>query len=110
MMDKKGITKRQFWIQMAPAFFYVALGALWIIDGIKDRKTIHWVLGALFLVLAIVLIVSLIIQRERYPIEDEDLDNQVTRNFKDGMKGMGVFYGIIALAFLLAFGLVYLLS
>lgn len=109
-MDKKGITRRQFWIQMVPTFFYVALGVLWIVDGIQDRKTVHWALGTLFLVLAIVMIVSLIIQRKRHPIEDAELDKQVTRNFKDGMKGMGIFYGLIALAFLLAFGLVFLLS
>ena len=109
-MDQKGITKRQFWIQMIPAFFYILLAGFWIANGILDGETIQWVLGSIFLVLSITMVIHLIIQRKHHLIEDAQLDEMAARNMKDGMKGMGIFYGIITVAFLVAFGLAALLS
>lgn len=104
-MDQKGITKKQFWIQMFPAVFYLLLAGFWIISGIVEGEAIHWAFGAVFLVLALILVVSLIIQRKRHLIDDAQLDEQATHNFKESMKGMGIVYGIIAFGFLIAFGI-----
>ena len=54
--------------------------------------------------------IYLIIQRKRYPIEDAQLDEQVGENFKTGMSGMGIVLGFITAAFLIAFGIAFLLK
>ena len=109
-MEKKGITKKQFWIQMFPAALYVLLAVFWIVSGIQEKDNIHLVFGAVFLALSVTMLVSLLIQRKRHLIEDAQADAEASRNFKDGMKGMGIVYAIIALGFLLAFGLAWILS
>ena len=55
-------------------------------------------------------LVFLIIRRRRYPVENEELDRLAVRTFKDGALGMGIVLGIIALALLIAFGIVFLLK
>ena len=105
-MDNKGITKRQFWIQMSSAGFNVLLGIYWIVWGIASKKSYMWIFGIIFLLLASGLIISLVIQLKRHRIEDPKLDEEATRNFKDGLKGSGIVIGIIIIFFLFAFGLV----
>ena len=46
----------------------------------------------------------------RYPLNNEELDKQIGENFKSGMTGIGITFGIITVGFLLAFGLVALLK
>ena len=105
-MDNKGITKRQFWIQMVSAGFNVLLGLYWIIWGITSKESYMWIFGIVFLILASVLVISLVNQLKRHRIEDPKLDEEVTRNFKEGMKGAGIVIGLLVFFFLFAFGLV----
>ena len=109
-MDNKGITKRQFWIQMTSAGFNVLLGIYWTVWGIVTKKSFMWIFGIVFLVMAAALVVSLVIQLKRHRIEDPKLDEEVTHNFKEGMKGSGIVIGLLVLFFLLAFGLAALLK
>jgi len=109
-MDKKGLTKNQFWIQMVPAFLYILLSIYWIISGIINKKAFWWIMGVLFLAITIGLIVALVIQRKRFPINDATLDEKVASDFKENMKAIGIIYAIIAGSFLLAFGLVAILK
>ena len=108
-MDNKGITKKQFWLQMSSAGFNVLLGNYWIVWGIASKKSYMWIFGIIFLILASALVISLVIQLKRHRIEDPKLDEEATQNFKDGLKGSGIVIGIIVFFFLFAFGLVALL-
>lgn len=109
-MEQKGLTKKQFWVQMTPNFFYAGLAAVWLCDGIERRQIWLVVAGIAYLLLVIAMVVSLIIRRKRYPIEDEDADRQATKALKDGAVGMGDVMGIITVGFLLAFGLATILK
>ncbi len=109
-MEQKGLTKKQFWVQMAPFFLYAVMGIYWLIIGIVEGKTLHWVFGAVYLALVVAIIVTQVIKRRKHPVEDPELDEQVMTNFKDGMKGMGIVMGFITVGFLIAFGLAALLK
>ena len=104
-MDNKGITKKQLRIQIASASFNLILGLFWLIWGLREKNTWMWIIGALFILLTAGFITSLVVQRRHYPMEDEELDKRITRNLKDGLLALGIFFGIIAFVFLLAFGL-----
>lgn len=109
-MEKKGLTKKQFWVQMAPTFFYLALAVDWLVMSIEEHKIWMIVFTVAYLVLVIAMIVSLIIRRKRHPIEDEEADRQAVGALKDGALGMGIVVGIITVGFLLAFGIAALLT
>lgn len=109
-MGQKGLTKKQFWVQMTPVFFYLAMGVSWLIMGIEERKPFVWIAGLAYLLFVIGMAVSLIIRRMRHPIEDEEGDKQAVGALKDGALGMGIVVAIITVGFLLAFGLVSLLK
>ncbi len=109
-MDDKGITKRQFWIQMTSAGFNVLLGIYWIVWGIVSKESYMWIFGIIFLILAAMMAVSLIIRLKHHRIENPKLDEEATQNLKDGLKGSGIVIGIIFIFFLFAFGLVALLK
>lgn len=109
-MEQKGLTKKQFWVQMTPIFFYLAMGISWLIMGLEERKPILWISGIVYLAFVIGMAVWLIIKRKRHPITDEEGDKQAVGALKDGALGMGIVVAIITVGFLLAFGLVYLLK
>lgn len=109
-MEKKGLTKKQFWIQMAMVIFWELYAAYWIIEGIVTKSPFRWIAGAVFGLLYLGFAIYLIYLRKRYPIEDARLDQQVGENFHTGMKGMGIVLGFITVAFLIAFGLAALLK
>lgn len=109
-MAQKGLTKKQFWIQMIMVIFWELYAAYWIIDGIVTKSSLRWMAGALFGLLYLAFAIYLIYQRKRYPIEDAQLDEQVGENFKTGMTGMGIVLGFITAAFLIAFGIAFLLK
>ena len=109
-MDNKGITKRQFWIQMSSAGFNVLLGIYWIVWGIVEKKSYMWIFGIVFLARAAALVISLVIRLKRHRVEDPKLDEEVTHSFKEGLKGSGIVIGIIIVFFLLAFGMAALLK
>ena len=105
-MENKGITKKQLRIQIASMSFNMLMGFFWFIWGLLEKNTWMWVLGILFILLTAASITSLVVQRRRYPLEDEEVDKRITRDFKDGLIALGIFFGTIALALLLAFGLI----
>lgn len=81
-MAQKGLTKKQFWIQMIMVIFWELYAAYWIIDGIVAKSSLRWMAGAVFGLLYLAFAIYLIFQRKRYPIEDAQLDEQVGENFK----------------------------
>ena len=109
-MAQKGLTKKQFWIQMIMVIFWELYAADWIIYGIVTKTSSRWIMGAVFGLLYLACAIYLIYQRKRYPIEDAQLDAQVGENFKTGMTGMGIVLGFITAAFLIAFGIAFLLK
>ena len=103
-MEKKGITKKQFWIQMISPVINLALGIMWLIMGINgdgDYHLLSLILGPLFIVLSVVLICSMIVQRRRHPIEDASVDKEVS----EGLKAGGIAFLLLALGFLFAIGM-----
>lgn len=109
-MEQKGITKKQFILQTASTYINLLLGVYWIVTGIQEHRPFTWISGIVFIGLSLALIISMYIQWRRHPVVDEELDRQITRDLKENMKGMGIFFGVIAFGFLLAFGLVLILT
>lgn len=109
-MAKKGLTKKQFWIQMFPMAFFMLLAVYWIVRGVCHESAVEWILGALYFVLNVSNTIYLIIQRKRYPVDDPQLDEQAVDNFKTGLKGMGIVLAFIAFGFLIAIGLAAILK
>lgn len=87
-MEKKGITKKQFWVQMYMVIFWVLYATFMIVNNVQDGDTVGWVLGTVIGVFYLSYGIYLIYLRKRYPVEDAHLDKQVGENFKTGMKGM----------------------
>jgi len=104
-MEKKGITKKQFWLQMYMVIFWVLYATFMIVNNVQDGDTVGWVLGTVVGVFYLSYGIYLIYLRKRYPVEDAQLDKQVGENFKTGMKGMGIVMGIISAGFLIAFAI-----
>ena len=109
-MRKKGLTRKQFWSQMTPFIFFLPLGVNWLLEGISLKKTVLWILGALYLAVVIGMIVWLIVHRTKYPVEDIKMDEQMTKDFKDGMKAFAIVFGTITLGLLITFALIALLN
>lgn len=105
-MEQKGLTKKQFRIQLISPIINLALGVLWLTMGVEDDGVglFSIIIGSLFIVISIFLICSLIVQRRRHPIEDASVDKEVT----EGLKAGGLALLLIAVGFLLAIGLVFL--
>ncbi|MBR6416988.1 MAG: hypothetical protein IKS22_12940 [Bacteroidales bacterium] len=80
-------------------------------DGIDEGlDTVRIVLWIFMLVLSLVGCGYTLWQRKHYPNEDPAADELIAENAKTGMKGMGIFFGIITVAFLLAILLAVLLK
>ena len=97
-MAQKGLTKKQFWIQMFPMAFFMLLAVYWIVRGVFHESAVEWIIGALYCVLI------------RHPVEDQELDEQALDNFKTGLKGMGIVFAFITVGFLIAIGLAAIMS
>jgi len=109
-MAQKGLTKKQFQIQMASMAIFVLLAVYWIVRGVCHESAVEWILGALYFVLIVSNTIYLIIQRKRYPVDDPLLDEQAVDNFKTGLKGMGIVFAFITFGFLIAIGLAAIMS
>jgi Ca2+/Na+ antiporter len=109
-MKQNGLTKKQFQIQMVTMAIYMLLAVYWIVSGLRSNSLFQWILGAVYLAFIAAYTVYLIIQRKRHPVEDPELDRQAVENFKTGSKGMALVLAIIAVGFMIAFGLVALLK
>ena len=105
-MDNKGITKKQFRTQLVLYCLYVLLSVSWIGMGVSDGSKLMIILGSLYGAFVIGAIIALIIQRKRNPVENTELDKQMAK----GMKGAGIMLGILAIGFLIAFGLAAILK
>lgn len=110
LMKNKGLTKKQLRIQLAPFVLYILMGVMWVVMGINDGSRFILIAGAAYLAFSLISAASMVIQRKRHPIEDPELDATLTKNFKTGLKGGGLVFGIIAIGFLIAFGLAALLK
>lgn len=104
-MAQKGITKKQFWIQMVPAFAYLVLAVYWLVSGLQKGRSFEWIIGLVLLVLTLIMMLFLILERKRNPIENAQLDEQATRSFKDGILALGIICGSIAFGLIVAFAL-----
>ena len=109
-MEQKGLTKKQFQIQMVSMALYTLLAVYWIVSGAHSGDTFQWILGAVYLAFIIAYSVYLIIHYKRHPVEDPELDRKAVENFKTGTKGMALVLAIIAIGFMIAFGLAALLK
>ena len=109
-MEQKGLTKKQFQIQMANMALYALLALYWTVSGVCHNRTFEWIFGAAYLAFIVAYIVYLVIQRKKHPVEDPELDRQVVENFKTSTKGMAIVFAFIAVGFLIAIGLASLLS
>lgn len=105
-MGNTGITKKQFRTQLVIYCVYVLLSVSWIGMGVDDGSKLMIILGSLYGVFVIGAIIALIIQRKRNPVENPELDKQMAQ----GMKGSGIMLGILAIGFLIAFGLAAILK
>ena len=109
-MEQKGLTKKQFQIQMVSLALYTLMAVYWIVSGAHSGDTFLWILGAVYLAFIIAYSVYLIIHYKRHPVEDPELDRKAVENFKTGTKGMALVLAIIAIGFMIAFGLAALLK
>lgn len=100
-MDNKGITKKQFRAQMVMYCIYLLMAAVWTYMGISDGSLFMAILGGLYFVFVVVALVLLVRQRKLHTVENPEVDKQMVK----GMKGSAIMLGILALGFLLAFGL-----
>lgn len=103
-MEQKGITRKQFWIQMISPLINLALGVMWLIMGINGDGEYHLlslIIGPLFIVLSVIMICSLIVQRRRHPIEDAVVDKEAT----EGLKAGGLALLLLIIGFLIAIGM-----
>jgi len=66
-MEKKGLTKKQFWMQMTPNIFFLPLGVNWLLEGISLKKPIVWIAAILYLAVVLGLIAYLIVYRKSIP-------------------------------------------
>ena len=104
-MDNKGITKKQFWVQMFSTGCNLLLGIMWTVWGILSKKAYMWIVGILFLALSVPMVISLVNRLKHHRIEDPKQDEEDMQNVKDVLKSMGLFFGLIAFSVLLVFGL-----
>lgn len=104
-MDQKGVTKNQFLLQASSCIINMLLGVFWLVRGIQEQRTAYWILGLVFIATTLAILIALFIQFRHHPLVYEELDGQIVKN----TKGMGLFVGLVALGFLLAFGMVVLL-
>ncbi|MBQ9477863.1 MAG: hypothetical protein IJU63_08790 [Bacteroidales bacterium] len=109
-MDKKGLTKKQFILQTASSYITLLMGVFYLVTGLQEKKPGMWIPGIVLIAICLGLFLTLFIQWRRHPVVDEELDRKLMRNFKEGMKGSAIVFGIIVLGFLLAIGLALLLT
>ena len=111
VMGDKGLTKKQFWLQITPHCINVLLGASFIFmsldsGDIRSLNVFRLILGGVFIVISVICIVTLIIQRRRHLIVDAEKDMQVDESIKSGL----LFLIFLAGAVLLIVGLILLFT
>jgi uncharacterized membrane protein len=108
-MENKGLTKKQFWLQIVPHSTNALLGAFFLYKGFDAEKTVslkvfNWVAGGAFIIISAICIVALIIRRRRHLIEDAEMDKEAGESIKSVtlflifMLGVAMFIaGLVAL-------------
>ena len=86
-MGYKGITKKQFWLQIIPHCTNALLGAYFFYRGfdseeVMSLKVFDWVLGGIFIIVSLICLVALVIRRRRRLIEDAGSDKEVVESVK----------------------------
>ena len=86
-MGYKGITKKQFWLQIIPHCTNALLGAYFYYRGfdseeVMSLKVFDWVLGGIFIIVSLICLVALFIRRRRHLIEDAGSDKEVVESVK----------------------------
>ena len=86
-MGYKGITKKQFWLQIVPHCTNALLGAFFLYKGFDAEKAMSlkvfdWVLGGIFIIVSLICLVALFIRRRRHLIEDAGSDKEVVESVK----------------------------
>ena len=114
-MKHQPITAKQAKYTVIFCSFYAVMALLQLVlafaDGIDEGlDTVRIALWIFMLVLSLVGCGYTLWQRKHYPNEDPAADELIAENAKTGMKGMGIFFGIITVAFLLAILLAVLLK
>ncbi|MCR4844009.1 MAG: hypothetical protein K5843_03330 [Bacteroidales bacterium] len=102
----KGITKKQFYIQIITVLVQLVIGVFWIVNGIIVEKAVSWILGTIILVSAIIMILAIVFQYRKNPMDDAVLSKQSQL----AINGMAMLSGLIGLGCLLAFLFASLLS
>jgi len=95
----KGITKKQFYIQLITALVQLGLGIFWLISGVASKVPVPLILGTIILISAIIMIVTIVMERRNHYIEDSRLSKQ----YQIAMNGMAMLSGLIGLGCILAF-------
>ena len=98
-MENKGITKKQFWLQIIPHCTNALLGAFFFYKGFEPEevmslKVFNWVLGGIFIIVSLICLVALIIRRRRYLIEDGGSDKEVVESIKSLKLFLILMFGI----------------
>lgn len=109
-MKHQPITEKQAKNNKRIAIYEGLLGVVWIVLGITYKEPYEIVMGGVFILLCGVMYFYTDWQRKNFPIEDPQADAILEKSAKDGRTGMTVFFGIITVAFLIAFGLAMLLK
>jgi len=110
-MGNKGLTKKQFWLQLTPHCLNTLVGLFILFRGIHSEyagsvKVLNLILGGVIIVVSAVCIITLIIQRRRHLIVDAEKDRQVDESIKSGL----LFMVFLAGAVLLVVGLILLFT
>lgn len=109
-MEQKGLTKKQFWIQIGLNAYFMLMAVWWIVTGVLHESPLEWILGSAYFVFVAAYSVYLILLRKRHPVENDKVDEEVMDNFKSSMKAMGIVFAFLTGGFLIAFGLVAVLK
>ena len=110
-MAKQNFTKKQILLQTIPQICVMLItGILYIIGGISGKNNTLTIFGIVFIALAIGFAIYWYIRWKRNPHVNEQLDEQIATEFKDGTKGFGMAIGIIAICLLAALSLLFILK
>lgn len=100
-MDDKGITRKQFLVQLISPIINLLLGAWWVYMGVDSGSKSCFIIGILFAAISIASICVVIVQRRRHPVENAEVDKELG----EGLKAGGLALLLLAAGFLFAFGL-----
>lgn len=102
----KGVTRKQYLIQIITALVQLIIGIFWIVNGLIVEKAVSWILGTIILVSSIIMILAIVIPYRKNPVDDDTLSKQSQL----AINGMAMLSGLIGTGCLLAFFLASIFS